>query len=145
MTAQQIADAVGARMVGDGNREVKWLRSVASADEHSLVFVEDAKWLPEALASRAGVLVAGEFAAEKSGGKTILVTEQPKLAFARAAELLHPLEKNRAGIHSTAIVDSSVKLAHGVSISPYAVVGAGVSIGEKPNPCERNAQRFELY
>jgi len=131
MTAQQIADAIGARVAGDGSTEVKWLRSVASADEHSLVFVEDAKWLPDALESRAAVLVAGEFAASSATGKTIIVAAQPKLAFARAAELLHPLEKNRAGVHSTAIVDSSAQLANGVSISPYAVVGAGVSIGER--------------
>jgi len=131
MTAQEIAAAIGARVVGAGDREVKWARSVASADEHSLVFVEDGKWLPEALASRAAVLVAGEFASEGGSGKSILIVAQPKLAFSRAAELLHPLEKNRAGIHSTAIVDSSAKLEHGVSISPNSVVGLGVSIGER--------------
>ena len=143
MTAQQIADAIGARVIGDANTEVKYLRSVASADEHSLVFVEDAKWLPEALESKAAVIVTAEFGTEGSNAadksvratrpksKTLLIAPQPKLAFARAAELLHPREKDRSGIHSTAIVDSSAKLANGVSISPNTVVGAGVAIGER--------------
>ena len=131
MTAQQIADAVGARVVGDANAEVKWLRSVASADEHSLVFVEDAKWLPEALESHAAAIVTGEFATQTPTNKTLLIAAQPKLAFARAAGLLHPREKDRSGIHSTAIVDSSAKLSNGVSISPNTVVGPGVAIGER--------------
>ena len=131
MTVQQIAEAVGGRVVGDDAKEIKHLRSVESADETSLVFVEDAKWLPDAIASRAGALVAGEFASQNSGGKTVIIHAQPKLAFARAAELLHPIEKNRAGVHSTAVVDSSAKLAQGVSISPCAVIGAGVVLGER--------------
>ncbi len=131
MTAQQIAEAVGASVIGDGSCEVKHLRSVASADEKSLVFVEDAKWLAEALESRAAVIVTGEFAASSTSAKTFLISDQPKLAFARAGALLHPREKDRSGIHSTAIVDSSAKLENGVSISPNTVVGPGVAIGER--------------
>ncbi len=131
MTAQQIAEAVGGRVVGNEAAEVKYLRSVESADNGSLVFVDDPQWLPTALASRASVLVAGEFAAQDPKDKTIIVHEQPKLAFARAAALLHPVEKNRAGVHSTAILDSSVHLATGVSVSPNAVIGPGVAIGER--------------
>jgi len=131
MTAQQIAEAIGGRVVGNGAAEVKYLRSVESANEESLVFVEDQKWLPDALASRAAVVIAGEFAAQNAGEKTIIVHPQPKLAFARAAALLHPVEKNRAGVHSTAIVDSSANLEPGVSVSPNAVIGQGVCIGER--------------
>lgn len=130
MRVQEIASAVGARVIGDGAVEVRYVRSVASADEHSLTFVEDAKWLPEALASRAAVVVAGEFAA-LSSGKTLLISTQPKLAFARAAALLHPAEKPDGEIHVTAVVEASARIGSGVAVGPHSVVQAGAVMGER--------------
>ena len=130
MKAKEIAGAVGARVIGDGAVEVTWARSVASADEHSLTFVEDAKWLPEALASRAAVLIAGEFAAEASG-KTLLIAAHPKLAFARAAALLHPAEKSGGDIHVTAVIDPSAKIGRDATVGPHSVVEAAAAIGER--------------
>ena len=131
MTAQEIASAVGARVVGDGAVEVKWARSVASADEQSLTFVEDAKWLPEALESRAAAVVAGEFAAGSSGGKTLLIAAHPKLAFARAAALLHPAERSDGDIHVTAVIDASAKIGRDAAVGPHTVIEAGAAIGKR--------------
>jgi UDP-3-O-[3-hydroxymyristoyl] glucosamine N-acyltransferase len=131
MKAQEIAAAVGARVVGDANAEVKNARSVASADEHSLVFVEDAKWLPDAIESRAAVLVTGEFASANVGSKTILVAAQPKLAFARAAVLLHPKILIDTGVHPSAVVHPLAKVGAGVSVGPNSVLEAGVAIGAR--------------
>ncbi|HUN99383.1 MAG TPA: LpxD N-terminal domain-containing protein, partial [Bradyrhizobium sp.] len=131
MTAQEIANVVGARVVGDGAVEVKWARSVASADPQSLVFVEDAKWLPEALESRAAVLVTGEFAAHNAGAKTLLIAAQPKLAFARAAALLHPAEKSDGDIHASAVIDASAKIGRDAAVGPHSVIEAGAEIGAR--------------
>jgi UDP-3-O-[3-hydroxymyristoyl] glucosamine N-acyltransferase len=130
MTAQQIADRLGARVIGDGATEVKHLRSVASADEHALVFVEDAKWLPEALASRAAVLIAGEFAADNSAGKSIIIAAQPKLAFASAATLLHPRMDDAAKIHPTAVIDASAELGANISVGSHSLIEAEALIGD---------------
>jgi len=131
MTAQQIADAVGARVVGDASMQVKYLRSVASADEYSLVFVEDVKWLPEALDSRAAVIVTGGFTMQSAPSKTLLIATQPKLAFARAAALLQASVESNAGVHPTAIVHESAKLGAQVSIGPHTVIEAQVAIGDR--------------
>jgi UDP-3-O-[3-hydroxymyristoyl] glucosamine N-acyltransferase len=131
MTAQQIADAVGARVIGDGTREVKHLRSVVSADEQSLIFVEDAKWLPEALASRAAALIASDFATVNSAGKTIIVAAQPKLAFARVQALLQARPNYAAAIHANAIVDAAAHLGPNVFVGPHSVIEANASIGER--------------
>jgi UDP-3-O-[3-hydroxymyristoyl] glucosamine N-acyltransferase len=131
MTAQQIADAVGARLVGDPNAQVKWLRSVAASDEHSLAFVEDSKWLPEALESRAAVIVTGEFATAFSTGKTLLIAAQPKLAFARAVTMLHPQRQTSNGVHPTAVVHETAQIGTDVSIGPHCVIEAGVTISDR--------------
>jgi UDP-3-O-[3-hydroxymyristoyl] glucosamine N-acyltransferase len=129
MTAQEIAEAIGARVVGDTTAEVKWVKSVVSADEHALVFVEDPRLLSEALCSEAKVIVAGEFARE-AGGKTLLISEQPKLAFARAAILLHREQRPEASVHRSATVAPDAKLGQGVHVGANAVVGGRAVIGD---------------
>ena len=129
MTAEQIADALGLRLLGDPRAEVRRLRSVDSADESSLVFVEEAKLLPQALASASAVIVAGEFASGAETQKTLLITAQPKLAFARAAALLHPPETSAPEIHASAVVEPSAVIGVGTVIGPHCVVEAAAHVG----------------
>jgi UDP-3-O-[3-hydroxymyristoyl] glucosamine N-acyltransferase len=138
---QQIAEAVEARVQGDGSVEVCGVASIGSASQHDLVFVEEEKYLPRALQSGAGAVIAGEFAAAssaaRSSGKPLLISRHPRLAFARAARFLR--EENRdgpnVGVHATAVVRSSSHLAPSVVVEEHAVIaeeaeiGAGTRIG----------------
>jgi UDP-3-O-[3-hydroxymyristoyl] glucosamine N-acyltransferase len=128
---QEIAEAVEARLQGDGKVEVEGVASIGSASEYDLVFVEDEKYLTRALQSGAGAVIAGEFAATASG-KPLLISRHPKLTFARAARFLRDgnREGNDAGIHPTAVVHSSARLAPGVVVAEYSVIGADAEIGE---------------
>ena len=128
---RQIAEAVEARLQGDGGVEVWGVASIGSASEHDLVFVEEEKYLPRALHCGAGAVIAGEFAAASSD-KPLLISRHPKLTFARAARFLASGSRdgNSAGIHATAVVHSSVRLAAGVVVEEYGVVGEDAEIGE---------------
>ncbi len=140
---QQIAEAVGARLIGDSHFEVSAVASTESATANDLVFVEDEKHLAAALHSRAGAIIVGEFAAQfaaKHAASTpidrpLLISDHPKLAFARAARLLRdPLALNgaphRSGLHATAFLHSSARLGPGVSLEAAAVVAEHAQIGE---------------
>lgn len=131
---QQIADAVGARLIGDGKVEIGGLASIKSAGPQDLIFVENEKYLSPALQSPAGAILAGVFAASVSVGRPVLISDQPKLAFARAARLLceQPQAENaRSGnVHPAAVVHVSAALADGVCIEARVVVGERVRIGE---------------
>lgn len=141
LTARQIAESIGARLIGSGETEVTGVASLESATAEDLVFVDTEKHLTAALASPAGLLIAPEFAASVGHGRAILITDHPKLAFARAARLLRDGIRGAAGIHSSAVVHSSARLAPSVSIEPQAVIqetaeiregtriGAGCAIG----------------
>jgi UDP-3-O-[3-hydroxymyristoyl] glucosamine N-acyltransferase len=131
----QIAAAVGARLLGESRVEVSSVASIESASRADLVFVEDEKHLAEALRSPAGAVIAGEFAATVDCDRPLLVSDHPKLAFARAARFLCaplPLAGNgRDGsVHPTAVVHSSVVLAPGVLVAERAVVGERAQIGQ---------------
>jgi UDP-3-O-[3-hydroxymyristoyl] glucosamine N-acyltransferase len=108
--------------------------SLASATKDDLVFVEDEKYLAQALRSGAGAVIAGEFVASISSSKPLLITDHPKLAFARAARLLHEQATNtKAGqsdVHATAVVHASSHLGNAVRVGEQAVIGEGAQIGE---------------
>jgi UDP-3-O-[3-hydroxymyristoyl] glucosamine N-acyltransferase len=127
---QQIAEAVDARLQGDGSVEVGRVASIASASQHDLVFVEEEKYLQRALQSGASAVVAGEFG-KGSSGKPLLISRHPKLAFARAARFLR--EENHdghTGVHGTAVVHSSVLLAQGAFVEAHGVIAENAEVGE---------------
>jgi UDP-3-O-[3-hydroxymyristoyl] glucosamine N-acyltransferase len=130
---EQIAKAVGARLVGDGRLEVSGVTSIESASSQDLVFVEDEKHLPAALRSKAGGVIAAEFAASAASGKPLLICDHPKLAFARASRMLQEgshVEAQQAGnVHPTAVIHPSATLGSGVSVDAHAVIGECAQIG----------------
>ncbi len=127
---REIAEAVGARLVGDGTVQVSGVASIASAGEGDLVFVEDEKYLVNALGSKAAAVIAGESGAAASG-KPLLICGHPKLAFARAARFLEVgLRQHEAGVRESALVHASARLGARVTVEDRAVVSEEVEIGD---------------
>src|ERR1017187_4717483 len=119
-TLQSLEEFTATRLIGDGNIEITTVASIAQAQPGALVFVQDEKHLAQALASPASAVIAGEFAAS-SAGKPLLIAAHPRLAFARAGALLHPPKTYAAGVHPTAVVHASAKVASSAAIDAYAV------------------------
>jgi UDP-3-O-[3-hydroxymyristoyl] glucosamine N-acyltransferase len=126
----QIAEFVQARVVGDEAVQLTGISSVESAVPGDLVFVDDEKNLRLALESKASAVIAGNFAAGKTNPKPLILVTQPRLAFARAAQLLCPGPERKHGIHSSAIVHPSAQLADSVTIEDHVVIGEDAHIGE---------------
>jgi UDP-3-O-[3-hydroxymyristoyl] glucosamine N-acyltransferase len=129
-SVKEVAEFVQARVLGDESVQLTGISSVQSASPGDLVFVDDKKNLRAALESRAAAVVAGDFAAIKPSPKPLLLAAQPRLAFARAAQLLCPEPERKAGIHSSAIVDSAARLASNVTVEERVVIGVGATIGD---------------
>ena len=85
---KDLAEQVGGRALGNAAVDLTGVSNIQSAAPGDLVFVEDEKNLRLALESCASAVVAGEFAAEETRTKPLLIASQPRLAFARAAQLL---------------------------------------------------------
>jgi UDP-3-O-[3-hydroxymyristoyl] glucosamine N-acyltransferase len=127
---KEIAASIGAEMRGNDDVGVVRVASVALAGADSLVFAEDLAVLREALDSNAAaVLVTAELAREAGEAKPLLVMRQPRLGFARAAQLLRFSER-KAGVHSTAVVAPNAVLGDGVFVDACSVVDEGAEIGE---------------
>jgi UDP-3-O-[3-hydroxymyristoyl] glucosamine N-acyltransferase len=127
---KELAKFVAGRVVGE-NVEVSGISSLALASPGDLVFVEEEKNLEAAFNCPASAVVAGEFAVGGVASKPLLIVPQPRLAFARAAQLLYPAPIPSAGIHTSAVVHPSARLGKDVSVAEQAVIGPGADIGKR--------------
>ena len=126
-TAKELAEAIGARLEGDGAMEIAGVAAPERAGKGDLIYVDAAKHAERAAASAAICVVAGE--GVTLPGKTVLRSAHPKVAFAQAAELLLGRPPIASGIHPTAIVAPLARVAAGVGIGPYAVIGEDAHVG----------------
>ena len=126
---REIAQVVEARLIGDGNVVIARVSSLDSASVDDLVFVDDEKHLAGALKSRAGAIIAGEFAVAANSDRPLLISDHPKLAFARAARMLVGVDGQRQeSIHPSAVIEASAMLGTGVRVEARAVIGEGAQI-----------------
>jgi UDP-3-O-[3-hydroxymyristoyl] glucosamine N-acyltransferase len=125
-----IAAFVNARILGDASLEVSGVASLNRAGAGDLIFVEDEKHFPAALASEASAVIVGVFAGTHQTSKPLLICDHPRLAFARAAEFLLPPSSNGSGVHPTAVVHPTTKLGSNVWVAERAVIQESVEIGQ---------------
>jgi UDP-3-O-[3-hydroxymyristoyl] glucosamine N-acyltransferase len=133
MRAQQIADFLSARLIGNPARDITAAASLSAAGPADLSFIEDAKYLDRAAHCRAGAVLAGEFAADGVPGleSTLIIVNAPRLAFAKAVAFMMNSGRKPSGVHSTAVVDPAAQLGAQVSIDAHSVVGKNVRIGAR--------------
>src|SRR5690348_14352607 len=121
-----LAKHLQAQLRGDS---ALWISGVSGPEEaapEDLIYLDSPKHAARAQASAARCVLAREDA--RLEGKTLLVVNEPKLAFAKAAAWLLENPSVASGIHPTALIDPSAKLAAGVAVGPYAVIEAGAKI-----------------
>lgn len=123
MKLSELAGNIGARVVGDGTVEATGVADLNNAGAGDVVFSEDESNQRIALNSQASAVITGRFAEKVPTTKALLIVENPRLAFARAANLLRGHAECPIDIHSSAVVHASAKLGKGISVGANAVIG----------------------
>ena len=123
-----LARFLGRPYQGDGNRQVAGVAGWEESDCLSLVFVEGpAKdQFPPSL-TRAGCVIAPR--ALLSPQWNAIISETPKLDFARAAALLEPRPAGEGVQHASASIASTASIGPQVDIGPFATIGPRAVIG----------------
>ncbi len=123
----ELAAHVGGRVVGDDSILIEGVASLETAAAGEIAFVEDAKFLEAARASRASCLIVSEGARVEA--QCVIEAARPKLAFALIAELLQPRDRRGSFIDATASIAASALIDAGVYIGAYVRVGEAARIG----------------
>lgn len=126
-TISQVAGLLGLRFHGDGDRLLTRVSSWEAADGASLVFLERDRAPDLGVGEiRAGCVIAPPGIAPEDW--CAILSECPKLDFARAAALLMPGPRAAGLRHASAVISPDAEVAADVDIGPFAVVGARARI-----------------
>jgi UDP-3-O-[3-hydroxymyristoyl] glucosamine N-acyltransferase len=128
MKIWELAKALGGKLQGDGDGELRGIAALAAAGPDDLAFADSAKGLELAAGSQAGCILVAEDSLV--AGRTTIGVENPKLAFVRAASILCPQPKVKPAIHPTAVIAADANLGPDVAVGPYVVVESGAGVGE---------------
>jgi UDP-3-O-[3-hydroxymyristoyl] glucosamine N-acyltransferase len=132
MTLDELIAQLGGKLAhGAPGKVVTGVSARERATATDLLFAEDADAAKQALASGAAAVVVKPASISEHAsvaGVAVVEAEQPRLWFARAAQLLRQAQP-ASGIHPSAVVGADVELGPGVTVGPCAVIGDGVKIG----------------
>lgn len=129
ITVEELAKLLEAHAEGNPQARLTGVAQLEAAQQTELAFVESERNLPEALASRAGCLLAP--APLVLPGRNVIRVRNPRYAMARAIEFFHPEPKAKPGIHPTAQIGDGAVIASDASIGAFTVVGDGCRIGAR--------------
>ncbi len=133
LTAGEIAELIGGRLVGSPEIEISRLSSLKSARQGDLSFLADkrhVKFAQETLAS--AVFVSEEGVDWLPGSITKIICQNPYLAFAKAIDSLMPSEEHElSGVAESAVVASTAVLGTDVFIAERSFIGDGAKIGDR--------------
>lgn len=124
----ELAERIGARLAGDGDCVITGVATLIGAQPGGLTFLTNPRYRKHLQATRASAVILKEddlpFCPTNA-----LVTANPHVAYARAAQVFAPRPAAAAGIHPSAIVADSARIAPDASIGPHCVIGADCVIG----------------
>ena len=130
LTLSHIARAIDAHLEGPGDLVLRGVEALERAGPDRISFVAGPRFRDSARASRAGALLVAEDWEATPGGPALLRHPQPNLAFGRVVELFAPPERSFApGVHPSAVVAASARLAPDVTVGPLCVVEDGCELG----------------
>ena len=128
MRLKDIADRLGCKLEGPENLEITGVAGIEEAAQTDLTFLANPKYAPKVETTQAGAVIVGtDFQAPR---RSLLRSDNPYLAFAKAIEMFHPAERPPAGIHPTAVVAPSARIGRNASIGPYAVIEDDAALGD---------------
>jgi len=129
----ELAKQTGSRLEGE-DCLIESIAEISSAGSGDIAFVSNPKYLEHLSTTGASALIIKpDFLEECS--VPALVTDNPRLVYAKVANLLYPARTSGQGINASAVVadtaniDASAYVAVGAVIADGVTIGAGSQIG----------------
>lgn len=128
MTAQELADKIGATVTGDGAVQIRAANTLEAGGPGDVSFLANPRYMRLLHRTKASAVIAPPGVG--ADHVTLLHTSVPYYAFTRAMVLLHGYRKHPfSGIHPNAYVDPTATVGEGTVIYPGVFVGPRAKIG----------------
>lgn len=127
-TLAELAARTGARLQGDGSREIRRVAEIGSAGQGSIAYVYNSRYAKYLKSTGASAVIVTEELLE-SCPVPALVTASPRLVFAKVAAMLNPAPASPAGVSPQASVAADANIDSSACIEALAVIGSGAVVG----------------
>ena len=133
-TLTELANHIGARIVGDKGLKISGLATLQDATTGELSFLSNSKYLQFLENTKASAVIVDPDAAEGCPVDA-LVVEHPYIAYAKLSKLFDRSMSKNIGVHPSAVIAKSCALGNDVSIGANVVIeervniSSGVTIG----------------
>ncbi|MCA9408294.1 MAG: UDP-3-O-(3-hydroxymyristoyl)glucosamine N-acyltransferase [Candidatus Omnitrophica bacterium] len=128
-TLTEIAGIIEGEVVGDGSLIIHGLNGIKEACEGELTFIANSKYLSLLKTTQASAVITPRDMTVP--GKAIIRTDNPSLAFAKAAELFgQGVVPHFQGIHPRAVIADDVQLGEKVAVGANVIIESGCHIGD---------------
>ncbi|MEC9484085.1 MAG: UDP-3-O-(3-hydroxymyristoyl)glucosamine N-acyltransferase, partial [Halomonas sp.] len=126
----ELAERLGATLVGDGERRVSGLATLSDAGPDDISFLANKAYLKHLAETHAAAVLIHPAHAEDCPTAR-LELDNPYLGYAQLSRLFDPLAARAStGVHETASVAEDAVLGRNVDIGPQAVIESGVVLGD---------------
>ncbi|MDH5710126.1 MAG: UDP-3-O-(3-hydroxymyristoyl)glucosamine N-acyltransferase [Gammaproteobacteria bacterium] len=123
----ELARQTGARLEGD-DCLIEGIAEISAAQSGDIAFISNPKYLEHlAGTSASALIIKPEFLDDCP--VPALITANPRLAYAKVANLLYPARKRESGISSNAIISATAKVGNSSSVAAGVVIYDNVVIG----------------
>lgn len=129
MKLSEIADLIGAQIAGDPEVEITGVSGIKDAQQGDITFLAGKKNLQDAYSTKAFAIIATEKI--KGINASMLVVNNPYLAFARTLDIFYKKPFKSIGISEKAFIGSDVNFGDHISIYPFVFIQNNVSIGNR--------------
>ncbi|MEX0654927.1 MAG: UDP-3-O-(3-hydroxymyristoyl)glucosamine N-acyltransferase [Phycisphaeraceae bacterium] len=132
MTAQELADRIGATVQGDGGVEVTGCATLEAAGPDDVTFLVNRKYARLLQSTQAGAVVLSADDAKVAGERTVLVADDPYYAFRQAmVALVGFRQQPEPGVSELASVAGSATVGEGCYIGPFVAIDEGAVVGDR--------------
>jgi UDP-3-O-[3-hydroxymyristoyl] glucosamine N-acyltransferase len=134
--AAALAQMLNGQLVGRPDVVLSNIAGIESAGPSDLTFIRSSRFAPKWASSRAGAALVTrgvEVAGHDPSARALIVVDSADLALIQLLNFVQrqmPRTRIPAGVHPTAIVDPTARVASTAAIGPMCVVGPGANIGE---------------
>lgn len=130
MTVGAVAQLLGAELRGDASVLLTGVSTLEAAGPKDITFLANEKYAKALPLTKAGAVVLSEkYVSDCPNGAAMLISENPRLLFARLLQHLDKKPLRLPGVHSSAVVAATAKIDPSAHIGPYCVIGEAVVIG----------------
>ncbi len=124
----ELADKINCRLEGE-DCLIENVSDLETAEKGCLAFIYNPKYLDKINSTHASAIILKD-AWLKDCPKPALVTDNPRLAFVKAARLLNPEKRNKKGVAKSAVIAKDATISESAYIGPNVVIEQGVKLAE---------------